>query len=140
MFLTIPASPTHPCAFLAHLAAISEALDYYTVFEEPPNFFEASLRTQPITRSTQPPPKPLTPSTTAATKTPESFNCLPSCAEPSIMTRFATDVQSGLNFLAYCPNDADSAPSYCRAILVFDGNACGQLVRNGLMSKPPRRV
>jgi hypothetical protein len=44
MFLTIPASPTHSCALLAHPAAISEALDYYTVFEEPPNFFEASWK------------------------------------------------------------------------------------------------
>ena len=29
---------------------------------------------------------------------------------------------------------------YCRAVRVLRGSACGWLVRNGLMSKPPRRV
>ncbi len=30
--------------------------------------------------------------------------------------------------------------AYCRAVRMFAGSACGQLVRNGLMSSPPRRV
>jgi len=72
MFLTIPASPTHLCAFLANLAAISEALDYYTVFEEPPNFFEAFL--EPANLSINPAPaKLLTPPETAI-ETTKDFN------------------------------------------------------------------
>ena len=86
MFLTIPTSQATLSAFLANLAAISEALDYHTVFEEPPNFFEVFL--EPANLSINPAPtKPLTPPKTTI-ETPESFNNLPSLAEPSIMTRF----------------------------------------------------
>lgn len=30
--------------------------------------------------------------------------------------------------------------NYCRAVRTLRGSACGALVRNGLMSSPPRRV
>ncbi len=33
-----------------------------------------------------------------------------------------------------------NAPDYCLAVRMFGGSACGQLVRKGLMSRPPRRV
>jgi hypothetical protein len=57
MFLMIPASQATFSAFLTNLAAISEALDYHTIFKESPNFFEASWN-PPTSRSTQPQSNP----------------------------------------------------------------------------------
>ena len=39
-----------------------------------------------------------------------------------------------------CRGTPAAGPRYCRAVRTLRGNACGALVRNGLMSSPPRRV
>ena len=51
-------------------------------------------------------------------------------AEPSIMARFRGFPLASPNF----------SQTYCRAVRMLAGSACGQLVRKGLMSRPPRRV